>query len=96
MRLRVKIIAEIDVVAAHVRELRRLRAEGLRAELAAPVRNVERAFANLSVAVSRVATMRGTAVEMGRICIAPRGGGAGEAADALADALQHIHIGLSQ
>ena len=58
-------------MAAHIRELQHLRAEGLGAELAAPVRNVERAFANLSVAVSRVAAMSGTAVEMGRICIAP-------------------------
>ena len=39
--------------------------------------------------------MRGTAVEMGRIRIA-RDGGGGEAADALADALQRIHIGLCQ
>ena len=35
------------------------RAAGLGAELAAPVREVEWAFANLSVLVSRVAAMRG-------------------------------------
>jgi hypothetical protein len=92
-----EIIAAIDAVAAQVRELRRLRAEGLGAELAAPACKVEWAFANLSVVVSRVAAMRGTAVEMGRICIArDGGGGSSEAADALADALRRIHICLSQ
>ncbi|KAG2604459.1 hypothetical protein PVAP13_4NG064956 [Panicum virgatum] len=89
-----EIIVAIDAVAANVREIRRLRAEGLGAELAAPVREVEWAFANLSVLVSRVAAMRGTAVEMGRIRIVRSSGD--EAADALAVVLQRIHIGLCQ
>ena len=54
-----EIIVAIDAVAANVREIRRLRAEGLGVELAAPVREVEWAFANLSVLVSWVAAMRG-------------------------------------
>ncbi|RCV20477.1 hypothetical protein SETIT_4G058900v2 [Setaria italica] len=89
------IIAAIDAVADQVRKLRYLRAEGLGAEIAAPVRDAESAAGNLSALVRRVAATRGTIVEMGRICV-PDGGGCAEAADALADALQHIHIDLNQ
>ncbi|CAN6208539.1 unnamed protein product [Urochloa humidicola] len=93
-----EIIAAIDAVAAQVGELRRLRAEGIgAAELAAPVREVEWVFGCLLATARRFAAARGTAVEIGRIGIrVGGGGGAAEAADALADALQRIHIDLSQ
>ncbi|CAL5046263.1 unnamed protein product [Urochloa decumbens] len=93
-----EVIAAIDAVAAQVRELRRLRAEGLgAAELAASVRKVEWVFGSLLATARQFAVARGTAVEIGRIGIrGGGGGGAAEAADALADALQRIHIDLSQ
>ncbi|CAN6190684.1 unnamed protein product [Urochloa humidicola] len=93
-----EVIAAIDEVAAHVRVIRRLRAEGHGVELAAPARKVELLFRRLSTTVRRIVAMRGAAVEFGRISITGDGGGSGaaEAADALADALQRIHIDLSQ
>ncbi|CAN6164949.1 unnamed protein product [Urochloa humidicola] len=93
-----EVIAAIDEVAAQVRVIRRLRAEGHGAELAAPARKVEWIFSKLSTTVRRIVALRGAAMEFGRIGIAggsSGGGAAVEAADALADALQRIHIDIS-
>ncbi|KAF8733076.1 hypothetical protein HU200_015440 [Digitaria exilis] len=95
-----EIVAAIDAVAAHVRQLRRLRAgaEGLgaEAELAEAVRNVVSVYGELSAGVRLVVAKRGSIVEMlRRNSMRLRGGGgAVEAADELADALQLIHIDL--
>ncbi|KAL6897992.1 hypothetical protein ACP4OV_006588 [Aristida adscensionis] len=97
-----EIVAVVDALSAHVRELRRLRAgPGASAaadDLAERLREVEGVFARVAAVARKAEAARGGILEVARTGFggaAAAGVGGGETVDALAAAMQRIHIDLS-
>ncbi|KAL6606714.1 hypothetical protein ACP70R_042367 [Stipagrostis hirtigluma subsp. patula] len=92
-----EINALIDAVSAQARELRRLRATTPAADIAGPLREIELAFARIMAVARQAGTVRASILEVGRagVEVGGGGGGGGETVDALAAALQRIHIDLT-